>query len=251
MTDLVPFGKWKGFPIESLLNDKDYYKWFWESGAADTARQCHQEFYTALVTQGYRPQSTRRHNQIQALFSEPLYSHAFCRVAKPKWEENVWSEFVDEVSYAAHHSSPDLKSTIEQLPRVCWTEVSIRSDIEVKGIDVEIVMDVGIRRPPYPIGLREYQLPRLLQCPGESERFAIEIKPTMIDHPSTISQMRALGAKYLFIESFCRESTGIELERFLKIFENTKDGLTVVWKDDVDKAHEQLLEQHKQSMTIH
>lgn len=252
MTNIVPFGEKKGLPVEAILGDEGYHRWLYDSGAIEKIRQRHPEFYTVLVSKGQRPQETSRHNKLQALFTRRLYRQAFCRVAKPGWEDAIWNEFLAEVSYAVHCSPPEMGDALRQLPRTCSLYVESKPTFEIKGIDVEIRMTVGIHRPSYAIDLREYELPRSLQCPGENARFTVEIKPVVgVDYAATLRQMRALEAKYLFLESFCEERSGIKTVEFVKMFEGSDRDRIVVWKDDVDEEYKLLLEREKQSITIH
>jgi len=98
--DVVPFGKYRGKPIDYLINDADYLHWI-QDNLADFIQQRHPELYHVVMNNGRRASETPRHNRLQSLFLEDLYRRAFCRVARPEWEEGVWRTFLAEVSHHA------------------------------------------------------------------------------------------------------------------------------------------------------
>ena len=188
------------------------------------------------MNSGRRATETPDHNRLQALFLDDLYRQAFCRVAKPGWEDRIWSDFVAEASYQAREVHPEFRETLERLPVVCWPNVSTRAWFEIKGIDVGIEMNIEIQRLTNDTTIPALCLPYALRCPGEKDTFTVEIKGDVGDeYPTVLRQMLALKSRYLFLESY--SGFGATTEEFIGIFESS--GRSVVWKDDVDAEFRQ------------
>jgi hypothetical protein len=103
VAELVPFGKYKGKPSTILFKDQDYLHWV-QDNLSDYILKRYPEFYPIIMNNGRRASDTRRHNRLQSLFLNDLYRRAFCRVAHPGWEEDVWRLFSAEVS---HHTQTE------------------------------------------------------------------------------------------------------------------------------------------------
>jgi hypothetical protein len=246
MTSLIPFGKKKGLPADDLLNDPKYLNWL-QANAAEYTRQKYPDFYPVLMNSGRRATETPEHNRLQVLFLDEAYQQSFCRVAKPGWEDRIWSEFVAEVTCAAQAASPERKDALNQLPALCWLDTSSRAVFEIKGIDVGIRMNVSIGCPEK-LEPAVQSLPYALRCPGNSEAFSLEIKRDVGDeYPTVLRQMLALKTRYLFLESY--SGIGATTEQFIDIFHSS--GKIVVWKDDVDAEYDRLMSSGEGSWTVH
>lgn len=69
--NLIPFGKYKGQPVEILETDPKYREWL----AAQTwVKEKHQNFYNIVINNHAEPQETPEHNRLQAKFLD----EAFC-----------------------------------------------------------------------------------------------------------------------------------------------------------------------------
>lgn len=78
--DVVPFGKYKGQPVEVLANDHDYCQWLM---AQEWFRDRYRPIYTIIVNNFGEPADTPEHNQLQALFIDQNYCQRFImRVAE-------------------------------------------------------------------------------------------------------------------------------------------------------------------------
>jgi hypothetical protein len=71
---LVPFGKYKGQPIEVLAQDRDYCDWLMEQ---DWFRTRFQPIYTVIVNNFGEPSETPEHNRLQAKFTDPDFRRRF------------------------------------------------------------------------------------------------------------------------------------------------------------------------------
>jgi len=69
--EIVPFGKFKGQPIERLYEDPSYVKWISEQ---DGIKQRYPQFYNLVINNfTSAPVDTPEHNEMQIKFLDPLY----------------------------------------------------------------------------------------------------------------------------------------------------------------------------------
>ena len=80
--NLVPFGKYKGMPAETLLTDRGYASWLLNQG---WFAQRYPEIRTIIVNGGREISDTPDHNRFQADFINPDYLRSFIEyVCAPK-----------------------------------------------------------------------------------------------------------------------------------------------------------------------
>jgi len=72
MSDLVPFGKHKGKPLNALLDDREYLDWVLEQ---PWFRQKYGNIYQIVINNGQEPSETPEHNLMQARFLNARYGH--------------------------------------------------------------------------------------------------------------------------------------------------------------------------------
>jgi uncharacterized protein (DUF3820 family) len=65
IAEIVPFGKYKGRPVEALAADEDYCEWL---TAQPWFRQKYGNVYNILIQDGAEPQDSPEHNEMQARF---------------------------------------------------------------------------------------------------------------------------------------------------------------------------------------
>jgi hypothetical protein len=65
--DLIPFGKYKGQPLEALQNDKKYLDWI---TSQDWFRDKYANIYNVIINNFQEPTETPEHNKIQVLFTD-------------------------------------------------------------------------------------------------------------------------------------------------------------------------------------
>lgn len=73
-SEIVPFGKYKGQPVEVLTQDREYCEWLMEQ---DWFRTKFQPIYTVIFNNFGEPAETPEHNQLQALFTDPEFARKF------------------------------------------------------------------------------------------------------------------------------------------------------------------------------
>ena len=73
-SNIVPFGKYKGKPIEVMLTDRQYCEWL---ASQAWFPEKHQNIYNVIVNAGPEPQNTSEHNRLQAWFLDDAFCCAF------------------------------------------------------------------------------------------------------------------------------------------------------------------------------
>lgn len=253
---IVPFGKYKGRPIEDMLADADYMGWL-------EAQPWFREKF-AHLKRGMDDELSRTpvHNRLQALFLDARYCAAFAICAasdqlkkmvdaelaqRAKSKRLCEKEIAEGNKFIEKNGGDDadayrLKAVSECTNEVnAWREtlrafdnVVVTRDaialFEVKGADVVILLTIssqtvsweGYGYPIHKPWVCEYKD----QWSGR-----IEIKPVVADdYPAVLRQMARHGTQYLFIDEYVGE--GATERQFIEIF--ARSGIRVVFKRDVD-----------------
>jgi hypothetical protein len=98
MSKLVPFGKYKGQPVEAMIADQDYCQWL---AAQDWFRSRYAAIHTLVINYGAEPDETPEHNRMQARFLDDSYCLALARVVEPafSWSREEMNEKVRAWEY--------------------------------------------------------------------------------------------------------------------------------------------------------
>jgi hypothetical protein len=132
---IVPFGKYKGQPIEALAQDQKYVDWLL---AQDWFRERHEGMFTLVVNNFAEPSETPAHNAMQARFLDHAFVDAFCHTLDPRIDR--------ELSEAGH----PIETTVKFEPR----GFDVKIDRGWRRILVEIKPSIG---DDYPAVLRQMQ----------------------------------------------------------------------------------------------
>lgn len=111
MSDIVPFGKYKGQPVEDMLADEGYMAWL-------EAQPWFRERFSHLLKKRDADAMSRTpvHNRLQALFLDAAYQAAFLRVALPSEKvRNAVVSFEDsvEVDFSRRRAHGDVVMRLE------------------------------------------------------------------------------------------------------------------------------------------
>jgi hypothetical protein len=107
MPKLVPFGKWRGYPVQYLACDPGWVSWA-KNNRIEWVRKHYPDFAHILMNDARLASigaDGPAHNMLQAMFvnergkTDSLYRRAFCQVAAPEWEKTLWTTFQSEVAY--------------------------------------------------------------------------------------------------------------------------------------------------------
>ena len=229
---IVPFGKYQGQPIETLLADQNYLQWVTSQPGLMTMLQARHPAVFNIITIGApTTDDSPEHNKLQAMFLERDFQHAFLEI--------VWGRSV--FKYAEERAEDSYKSDLATLARQkeeaeqevkrwqpsyfddesnkLWREENLaKAKQQLASLEARVIA----RRPPAP--------PRIdldFECGYDLELFAdgfhhrIELKPQMGDDFSgVLRQMKRNGATVLVIGSF--ESVSCTLEQVQGIFGERK-----------------------------
>jgi hypothetical protein len=132
LTEIVPFGKYKGQPIETLQQDRAYCDWL---VGQDWLQTRFPELRTIIINNFWEPDETPEHNALQAMFLDNRIALALI------------------VAFYPEDSSQ-------------WRRDNVRVEFEYRGIDVIINGCIGIELKPtlgddYPAVMRKMNSRRI------------------------------------------------------------------------------------------
>lgn len=221
---LIPFGKYKGQPIEAIAEDRNYVEWL---TAQAWFREKHRNLYSIVINNFCEPSETPEHNAIQARFLDEEFRLKFVSVAIPRvwWYAQADGEMVEKaIAWAASLDNRDiarLKISNRRLLRIS------NPRFENNGRDVELRYTAGLD-----FGVSDViggSVPNF--CIGSS--LAIEIKPDVgDDFPAILRQMRRNGSDILLTRSY--HGTGVSEKIFCEYMESQK--LKVIFEHEIDAA---------------
>lgn len=79
--EIVPFGKYRGQPVEVLAADADYCEWL---TAQPWFRDRYLTIYNTVINYGAEPQDSPEHNQMQARFLDDAWCFALADLLEPE-----------------------------------------------------------------------------------------------------------------------------------------------------------------------
>src|SRR4030095_5425364 len=83
-TDIVPFGKYKGQPVEVLAEDPEYCDWL---TGPEWFRLNVRGIHTLIINQFGPPTETPDHNALQALFTDPIFAARLVLATHGGWAQ--------------------------------------------------------------------------------------------------------------------------------------------------------------------
>ena len=241
--NIVPFGKYKGQPVEVLAQDRPYLEWL---SAQDWFRERYTGIYTLIVNNFTEATETPDHNALQVLFLDDDFCAKFITVLKPRWRADLLKELSDNIASQRRHiiehmgskwTSEALKNqlaeALDKLPGDgLKTSFVFTQVFEQGGIDVQLRWGIQstemlpwLSSYPYTLGNRHYG------GVGHYNRLNIEIKPAVgDDYPAVLRQMRANGSGVLFAQSYA--GIGATEAQFVKTF--AMSNIKVIFRRAVD-----------------
>ena len=205
MSDIVPFGKYKGQPLEIMLSDAGYVAYQKQQpGFMRWLQENHITIYNVFTTGAQQVQDTPEHNRLQARFLDKKFQLAFIDVVI-----NITSNCTNIISYLASTSS-DIDE-IAAYKAIADNHLLLSTRVSFEhGYDValDLVYDGS-----------SYKLSTYFRL---SKSFRIELKPHVgDDYPAVLRQMKINQREggwidVLVIGTF--ESESITLEQLRGIF---------------------------------
>lgn len=205
---IVPFGKYRGQPVEVMQNDAAYCDWLM---AQDWFRDRHAPIYQLIVNNFGEPTETPEHNKLQALFLDDNFCMQLLSTAKISLKE-----IASDLSY---NDNEVYKTFCESQNKYEMLYLKKR-EFECSGWDV--VFSVGI-----------------IGCEYSAMDCFFEIKPCLSDDfPAVLRQMKANsrkihGRKILIFDQF--SAIGATLENIKQIF--NESGFYVVQLSEIKEAY--------------
>jgi uncharacterized protein (DUF3820 family) len=220
---VVPFGKYKGQPIEVLAQDRQYLDWL---TAQDWFRDRHAGIYTLIVNNFTEASETPDHNALQVLFLDNAFCDRFIAFLDPDWKaraerllsgdiNTVLNRLTGEQRWSNGERKSEIEASINRL-KTAKRELWFSREFEVgRGVDVALQGYIGIDDG---------------DCRG-SGQYRIELKPSVgDDYPAILRQMRASHSNVLLTRDYT--GAGATEEQFVKTFA-TAD-IKVVFLRDVE-----------------
>lgn len=206
-TDIVPFGKYRGQPVEVLAADKSYCDWLL---AQDWFRVRYAAVHTLIVNNFAEPSCTPEHNELQAKFLD----RALCY--KLALAQHDLSIVVDQrVAEMRRRLSPSWHSELLQK----FNELLLsypgavfyvsKPQFEHYGADVHYYYTItlnaikaNIKEWPESVDLNYYK------------ELSVQLKPSLgDDYPAVIRAMRTAKCNCLVYGSYCGVGATIEQVR--------------------------------------
>ena len=205
-TEIIPFGKYKGQPVEVLSQDKQYLDWLMQQDWFNTR---YASIKTLIINNFREPSETPEHNKIQAMFTDSAFCFDFIRSIRPMNSESLrycTIRFLREIE--------DI--TVFDLPenyRLSVKDIMIRfkgCQFECEGVDVAIFWEIAA------FGYRLY-----------SDFISVEIKPNLSDdYPAVLRQMKTNKSEILLTESF--SGVGATLDQVRSIFKTANKKIVLL-----------------------
>jgi hypothetical protein len=172
--EIIPFGKYKGQPVDVLMNDRPYLEWL---QGQDWFRARYQNINTLIINNFREPSETPEHNKMQALFLDGKFLYQFVTHLK----NNYASRFCFERKDSDSDKWEQYQFGDEDWKKIMESEI----EFEENGIDVKWSVYLNI-----------------------------EIKPVLShNYPAVLRQMKTQGCNILFIGVFEAEGLTIEQVR--------------------------------------
>lgn len=243
-TDIVPFGKYKGQPIESLAADRGYCDWLM---AQDWFASRFPAIRTVIINNFAEPAETPEHNALQAKFLDGGWVSRFVVAYLGGWEAliNRRLELVEEWLRDTRNrlevldkegKLPYEGGTIEDTRRKLegkfksyeriqkdprFTPTVTRIEFELRGADVVLCIEDRV------------------MCVSD---IYIECKPTIgDDYPAVMRQVKSFRTDYggtpntaLLIGEGGYTGRGATLDQVRQIFKSS--GITVVTLDEIPSS---------------
>ena len=190
--EIIPFGKYKGQPIEVLASDKQYIEWLVQQ---DWFKQRYQSLNAIIINNFQAQQETPEHNKIQAMFTDDEFLKRLCELILTQQPDLLWKEEFKKFSNANDFFN-DLKN--KSIIPYCV--------FEHEGVDVKLSISKFIEDNTFSM---------------TREPIKIEIKQTIgDDYPSVLRQMHANGSTILICENY--NGTTVSINQIRKMFEPKK-----------------------------
>ncbi|MBM9520868.1 hypothetical protein JWG39_13690 [Desulforhopalus vacuolatus] len=234
---IIPFGKYKGKPIEILMQDEQYANWLKDQS---WFREKFSNHYTLIVNNfSTEPVDTADHNAMQVKYISADYrmkvAYAVMGDTLFKYNQSHIDEMLPELLKEFEgdvRSHQTLQKKLTTLNGLSFAYIS-GVKFEHKGVDVVYKVEYGYGK----IGSNGHEnykvkqaVETLWKC-NTYRTFRIELKPTIgDDFPQVLRQVKANGSNVIILKEYT--GTGATYDEFKKFFES--QGLIVLKQSEVE-----------------
>jgi hypothetical protein len=251
---IVPFGKYKGQPVEVLASDPQYVEWLLSQSSIKLK---YPDIINVIINNFQVPSETPEHNALQVKFLNENYRIKFAayvsNISKQHFDRtglsirNAINQYLERhFNYNTYGLSEQTQHelALEKQEKIIKKREEIfknaaiglttgKVEFEKKGLDVEfyVGIDVVDRDSELSKTLSKCWQENRIQYSADGWFYSIEIKPVVSDDfPAVLRQMKLSEAKILFVSEYT--GIGATKEEFIKYFK-TQD-ITVVFESDID-----------------
>lgn len=237
---MIPFGKYKGQPVEALAQDREYCDWLLTQ---DWFRTRFTAIQTLIVNNFGEPNETPEHNALQALFTDNAWVVAFVRYLYGKKLSSRFEEEKRDAIASCDSNTQRLKEELKSQDQNIefysrpeysgsgrWKETAIaaRQEIveKIEAITKRRQFMEGLTAPQVKVDQVYYEVegadvviePSLAHFSGLGV-LRIECKPIVgDDYPAILRQMKVNKCKVLLIGDGGYRGVGATLEQVKQIF---------------------------------
>jgi hypothetical protein len=228
MNELIPFGKYKGQPVDQLRNDSEYTAWLL---AQPWFAQRFGSIKTLIVNHFKEPSETPEHNRLQARFLDEDFAKSVAVKAYPslkrfeQWDSSVAAAKEKYTECCLQHYGDLIE----------WKDVrNLKIVFETKqGWDVGIFFDYELF--PFCPQQPERAGPKSLhgKYPRSDAKVFAELKPTLGDeYPRVLRDVKCRQGKgFVFAERFCAH--GASEDEVKAIYRSS--GVMLLFESDLSK----------------
>ena len=259
--NVIPFGKYRGQPIEVLEADPQYAKWLAGQG---WFRSHHQNLHAIIINNFQEPSETPEHNALQALFLGETIQRAFVSLVANSWMNKLVEGFQNDLQREIKIVDHEIRKGIEYVKELkkppsppkpgnsigmevnTFSEKAQKRRIRENEIRAQELVDYKKslfqqldqgRTFSISVEFEERGCDVFLAVSATDNReyskeFRIEIKPTVgDDYPAVLRQMKSNRSNFLFLTEYTGQ--GATEEQFIQIFSASR--IQVVFKHQVDE----------------
>ncbi len=212
--NLIPFGKYKGQPMEVMKMDTQYCDWIAQQ---DWFRERYGNLYQVIINNFTEPTETPEHNKLQTLFLDNKFCLNFFKVSG-------FGLFVDREKFInkqkQFYSRSDYynETILNELDNKPTFAVIIKKKFEEDGWDLILNFDLILNN--------KHSIEGLDAC--------VEIKPNLSDdYPAVLRQIKTNKSrgfsKFLVIDTF--DAKGATFEQVKEIFAGSN--ITIIKLDNI------------------
>lgn len=234
---IVPFGKYKGKPIELLLKDEEYAKWL---AAQDWVQQKFQKMYTIII-HNYHPEQAHspEHNKMQIKYLSDDYclkipyiltDRSLFKYGSTHFVENVLPMLREMKS-----EGKNIKDLIDELKRHIERDiVTITERKYERANDAEYTVESGYGHIMGATDSMYYRYRDFFEKFWKNSFFKelrIELKPTIgDDYPAVLRQINNSKSNVLIVREY--NGTSVPWEDVKSFFQSQK--IKVLMEDDIE-----------------